>query len=360
MTTFSDTVRALKQEEGDLLLSKHQDYGPKNIANSPGGPLMGLAVRLHDKIARVDHLLSTGADPQHEGLQDTALDIANYGTIMGLVLSGHWPGSEHPAQPTLDIDNEPDLDIFVDWGISGSEDGQYGDGYVTADWGTPPGWTNDVSWWTRWLEQHPEHIISGPEEEAIDGAWPGIYRTPQGVIGRWQGTGTRRGIATLTSPMRRDAAGRWSQAWITDRGDGRETWTVDADRLEPYRPDLPQHSRVQVAPWGYPDLVGEHATVLTAGPSSLTEIKTDGAGLHWVPTVDLLPLDNEHDGLPGDYPAPHPDLGHDEDEIERDLALLIRRTAFSDAPPVNPSVYQTVMRTVEAILDLYEVNPRQW
>lgn len=106
MNHFDQQVRNLKQEEGDLLLTKHRDYGPGNIANAPGGPLNGLAVRLHDKVARLGHLLDTGANPEHEALEDTALDIANYGTIMGLVLSGQWPGTEVEGQPTLDLDDD--------------------------------------------------------------------------------------------------------------------------------------------------------------------------------------------------------------------------------------------------------------
>jgi hypothetical protein len=74
----------------DLLLSKHEDYGPSNIALAPGGPVNGLAVRLHDKVARLAHLTSTGNDPKHESLRDTFIDIANYGIIGLLVLDGKW------------------------------------------------------------------------------------------------------------------------------------------------------------------------------------------------------------------------------------------------------------------------------
>ncbi len=75
-----------------LLLRKHADYGPKNIAQAPGGALNGLAVRLHDKVARMAHLLSTGSTPNNESLRDTMLDIANYGLIGVLVLDKKWPG----------------------------------------------------------------------------------------------------------------------------------------------------------------------------------------------------------------------------------------------------------------------------
>jgi len=79
----------------DLLLSKHEDYGPSNIALAPGGPVNGLAVRLHDKVARLAHLTKSGIDPRdaapkHESLRDTFMDIANYGIIGMLVLDGKW------------------------------------------------------------------------------------------------------------------------------------------------------------------------------------------------------------------------------------------------------------------------------
>lgn len=84
-------LEAIKRHETEVLISKHHDYGPTNIANSPGGPLNGLRVRLHDKLARLRHLTDQEADPEHESLVDTALDIANYGTIAGMVLRGEWP-----------------------------------------------------------------------------------------------------------------------------------------------------------------------------------------------------------------------------------------------------------------------------
>lgn len=94
VSVFEDEVTRVYTESRELLLSKHRDYGPKNIAASPGGPLMGLAVRLHDKIARLAHLLETGATPEHESVQDTFRDIMGYGAIGVLVCEGHWPGEE--------------------------------------------------------------------------------------------------------------------------------------------------------------------------------------------------------------------------------------------------------------------------
>ena len=98
LAQFKANVRQIKLMEEFVLVSKQRDYGPSNIADAPGGPLIGLAVRLHDKISRLNHLLSTGADPQHESIHDTLLDIANYGTIGQMVLSGYWPGVPEPEQ----------------------------------------------------------------------------------------------------------------------------------------------------------------------------------------------------------------------------------------------------------------------
>ena len=89
-TTFEQDVRDTLQELGDLLISKHRDYGPKNIADSPGGALNGLRVRMHDKTARINNLIDNGGDPQHEPLEDSFKDLANYGIIGLLVLRGKW------------------------------------------------------------------------------------------------------------------------------------------------------------------------------------------------------------------------------------------------------------------------------
>lgn len=85
-THLSNTVNELSE----LLLSKHKDYGPKNISQAPGGPINGLRVRMHDKLARISNLVDSGADPQHESLEDSFKDMANYAIIGLLVLRGQW------------------------------------------------------------------------------------------------------------------------------------------------------------------------------------------------------------------------------------------------------------------------------
>jgi hypothetical protein len=75
----------------ELLLSKHRDYGPKNISLSPGGPLNGLRVRMWDKLARINNLTETNNNPKHESLEDSFKDMANYAIIGLLVLQEKWP-----------------------------------------------------------------------------------------------------------------------------------------------------------------------------------------------------------------------------------------------------------------------------
>ena len=89
-TTFEHNVAQTFQELVDLLLSKHKDYGPKNISDSPGGPVNGLRVRMHDKLARINNLVDSGKDPEHESLEDSFKDMANYAIIGLLVLRGKW------------------------------------------------------------------------------------------------------------------------------------------------------------------------------------------------------------------------------------------------------------------------------
>jgi S-adenosylmethionine hydrolase len=74
----------------NLLVKKHDDYGPTNISDAPGGPLNGLSVRLHDKVARLNHLLSNNKQPKNEAIEDTFIDILNYAIIALLVIDGKW------------------------------------------------------------------------------------------------------------------------------------------------------------------------------------------------------------------------------------------------------------------------------
>jgi hypothetical protein len=88
---FATDVWAILDSAGNLLIKKHHDYGPKNISQSPGGPLNGLRVRMWDKIARINHLVESGATPTNESLRDSFIDLLNYSAIAMMVLDGNWP-----------------------------------------------------------------------------------------------------------------------------------------------------------------------------------------------------------------------------------------------------------------------------
>jgi len=88
---FDELVYKYFGDSADLLLRKHRDYGPKNISQSPGGPLNGLRVRMWDKLARINNLIESGATPENESLKDSFQDLANYSIIAMLILDGKWP-----------------------------------------------------------------------------------------------------------------------------------------------------------------------------------------------------------------------------------------------------------------------------
>jgi hypothetical protein len=87
---FEEAVQQKFQHAKHVLLSKHKDYGPTNISLSPGGPLNGLRVRMHDKMARINHLIDSKRKPEYESLKDSFLDLANYAIIAMLVLDDEW------------------------------------------------------------------------------------------------------------------------------------------------------------------------------------------------------------------------------------------------------------------------------
>lgn len=87
---FEDDVRIVYDELMSVLLKKHKDYGPKNIADAPGGALNGLRVRIHDKIARINNLIDRHSDPMYESIEDSFKDLANYAIIALLVLRDKW------------------------------------------------------------------------------------------------------------------------------------------------------------------------------------------------------------------------------------------------------------------------------
>ena len=110
MKRKSDLELIMAQLE-DIMLKKHADYGPMNIAGAPGGAMNGLRVRMYDKLARLNNLVDTGDTPNYESIEDTLIDLANYAIIGLLVQRGQWEGlpnsngnetktSSNPERPT--------------------------------------------------------------------------------------------------------------------------------------------------------------------------------------------------------------------------------------------------------------------
>jgi hypothetical protein len=91
---FANNVQKASAETTSILIRKQMDYGPRNIMDAPGGPLVGLTVRLSDKLARLRNLIENGNGSQFESLRDTLLDISNYGLIGIMVLDDTFDDSK--------------------------------------------------------------------------------------------------------------------------------------------------------------------------------------------------------------------------------------------------------------------------
>ena len=96
---LSEEYKRISEEMYEMFARKHMDYGLNNIAL--GGDLTndedkkfsltGLAIRLTDKISRLKNLLINGKNyVKGEGMEDTFIDIANYGIIGLLVGCDKW------------------------------------------------------------------------------------------------------------------------------------------------------------------------------------------------------------------------------------------------------------------------------
>ena len=97
---LSSEFKKITEEMYILFSSKHLDYGLNNIAlggdilNSDDDKkfsLTGLCIRLTDKISRLKNLVISGKNyVKDEGMEDTFIDIANYGIIGMLVGRNKW------------------------------------------------------------------------------------------------------------------------------------------------------------------------------------------------------------------------------------------------------------------------------
>lgn len=97
---LSAEFKNIQKEMYEMFAAKHMDYGLNNISlggdilNNQGDKkfsLTGLCIRLTDKISRLKNLLINGKNyVVGEGIEDTFLDIANYGIIALLVGRDKW------------------------------------------------------------------------------------------------------------------------------------------------------------------------------------------------------------------------------------------------------------------------------
>ena len=74
------------------------DYGPSNISVGTDLAteadvklsLTGLWFRMNDKIQRIKNLLMTNQKVNNEPLEDSFLDVSNYGIMATIVKNGKW------------------------------------------------------------------------------------------------------------------------------------------------------------------------------------------------------------------------------------------------------------------------------
>jgi len=96
---LSDEFKKIQKEMYEMFARKHMDYGLNNIAlggnldnqDDKKFSLTGLCIRLTDKISRLKNLLVNGKNyVKGESMEDTFIDIANYGIIGLLVGRDKW------------------------------------------------------------------------------------------------------------------------------------------------------------------------------------------------------------------------------------------------------------------------------
>lgn len=96
---LSNEFKDIQKEMYEMFAAKHMDYGLQNISlggdlakeNDKKFSLTGLAIRLTDKISRLRNLLTNGRNfVKGEGMEDTFIDVANYGIIGLLVGRDKW------------------------------------------------------------------------------------------------------------------------------------------------------------------------------------------------------------------------------------------------------------------------------
>ena len=89
----------IQDEMLELFLRKQADYGPTNVGmgsevvdtdDKAKRSLIGLSVRMNDKVQRLLNLTLNNKIPKNESLEDTLIDIANYAVMALIVQRKVW------------------------------------------------------------------------------------------------------------------------------------------------------------------------------------------------------------------------------------------------------------------------------
>jgi hypothetical protein len=97
---MTEEFKRIQREQYELFCRKQHDYGPGNIsvgtqlrtAEDIKLSLMGLWFRMNDKIQRLKTLLMSDKESvvKDEPLEDSFLDVSNYGIMATIVKNGKW------------------------------------------------------------------------------------------------------------------------------------------------------------------------------------------------------------------------------------------------------------------------------
>ena len=90
--------KRLQKQQYELFCKKQMDYGPSNISVGTNLQtedeiklsLTGLWFRMNDKIQRLKNLLLNNQKINNEPLEDSYLDVSNYGIMATIVKNGKW------------------------------------------------------------------------------------------------------------------------------------------------------------------------------------------------------------------------------------------------------------------------------
>jgi len=83
----------------ELFCDKQADYGPTNIGMGNAvvdtdedvkRSLLGLSVRMNDKVQRLLNITLNDRKPNNESVEDTLMDLANYSVMALIVMKKVW------------------------------------------------------------------------------------------------------------------------------------------------------------------------------------------------------------------------------------------------------------------------------